>query len=627
MKKLLRFFSGGTLLIGLFILIEVGVVVVIDIGVDTYIINGILNACGIPADSMIALEANLYYFIAVTILKFFFTVLAIVLFFRIINKWEDPEFKIPWLVFLFALPMVTCVFYLIFANHGLPHKEKKVMKAYYKGIQPYFEESKKNNDLVAEELGNACGAFRYIANTAHTGIQKDNRMTYYKNGEQFFPAFIEGLKQAKEFIFIEFFIITDGEEWTAVQEVLKEKAQQGVDVRIIYDDMGSGGTISTFTPRRLRKYGIKAYKFHPFRPILSGVFNNRDHRKIVVIDHQMAFTGGINLADEYANKIERFGYWKDTMVKIEGSGISNLISTFLANYGIASKSGSEKLFKKNLTKSLMNTFEENNIGFNQKRISIKRVKDIVHEKYETSVAIMASPMFHKSPKETAEIIVSKIHIPEIERAEIGDNGLITFYIQNDFDKFLKHKYPVYRGEGYVMPFGDGPGDIDAALIGEQNYINILNYAKKKVYISTPYLVPTYQLFDALKNAALRGVDVRLIIPGIPDKKFVYLVAKAHFKPLLEAGVKIYKYTPGFNHMKSMLADDELSFVGTINFDFRSLVHHFECGTIIYNSKVNEAIHDDFEEMLSQSEQVSQSYKLNIFGRILCGIVKLIMPLL
>ena len=625
MKKLWRFLSGGTLLIFLFLLIEVGVVLIIDIGVDTYIINAIFVAAG--TDPFIQLQVSLYYTLVILILRVFFYFLAIVLFFRIINKWEDPEFKIPWLVFLFTFPMVTCLFYLIFANHGLPLKEKKVMKTYYTGIHPFTEINEKHNDEIVEELGNACGAFKYIANTAHVGIHKDNRITYYKNGESFFPAFIEGLKKAKEFIFIEFFIITDGQEWSAVQEVLKEKAQQGVDVRIIYDDMGSGGTISTFTPRILRKYGIKAYKFHPFRPILSGVFNNRDHRKIVVIDHQMAFTGGINLADEYANLIERFGYWKDTMVKIEGTGIANLISTFLANYGIASKSGSEKLFKKTLSNKLISLFNEDKIAFKEKRLSINRVKDVLHEKYETNAAIMTSPMFGKSPKETAEYIVSKIHIPEIEKAVISKSGLITFYIQNDFDKFLKHEYSAYKGEGYVMPFGDGPGDIDAALIGEQNYINILNFAQKKVYISTPYLVPTYQLMDALRNAALRGVDVRLIVPGIPDKKLVYLVAKAHFKPLLEAGVKIYKYTPGFNHMKSMLADDELAFVGTINFDFRSLVHHFECGTIIYKSKANEEIRDDFEEMLSQSEQVSQSYKLNIFGRILCGIVKLIMPLL
>ena len=478
-----------------------------------------------------------YVSLAIILIRFIFVVISIILFFRIINKWEDPEFKIPWLVFLFVFPIVTCTFYLIFTDHGLPRKEKKVMNEYYKRIEPYFQLSEEESNKAIEEIDHAAGVFKYINSTAKVGFHRDNRVTYYKNGEAFFPAFIEGLKKAKEFIFIEFFIITDGQEWSAVQEILKQKAQEGVDVRIIYDDMGCGGTISSFTPHKLRKFGIKCYKFHPFRPILSGVFNNRDHRKIVVIDHQMAFTGGINLADEYANLIKRFGYWKDTMVKIEGSGISNLISTFLANYDIA---------------------------------------------------------------------CGKVE---------------------DFDKFLNHEYPVYKGEGYVMPFGDGPGGIDDNLIGEQNYINILKYAKKKVYISTPYLIPTYQLMDAMRNAAMRGVEVNLIVPGIPDKKLVYLVAKAHFRPLLQAGVKIYTYTPGFNHMKSMLADDELAFVGTINFDFRSLVHHFECGTLIYKSKCIDDIRDDFDEMINQSKPVPQDFKLNIFARMLCGIVKLICPLL
>ena len=535
MKKFLRFITSGSLLIFLFLFIEVAIVLILDLNLEQYIIAFIVAAGKVTYDT--ALEIMTYLSLAIILIRFIFVIISIYLFFKIVNKWEDPEFKIPWLVFLFVIPIVTCTFYLIFADHGLPRREKKVMKEYYQRIEPYFQISEQDSKKAIEEIEEAAGVFRYINSTAKVGLHKDNRVTYYKNGEAFFPALIEGLKQAKEFIFIEFFIITDGQEWTAVQEILKQKAQEGVDVRIIYDDMGCGGTISSFTPHKLRKFGIKCYKFHPFRPILSGVFNNRDHRKIVVIDHQMAFTGGINLADEYANLIKRFGYWKDTMVKIEGSGISNLISTFLANYGIASK----------------------------------------------KVA--------------------------------------------DLEKFLDYEYPKYEGEGFVMPFGDGPGGIDDELIGEQNYINILKYAKRQVYISTPYLIPTYQLMDAMRNAAMRGVEVNLIVPGIPDKKLVYLVAKANFKTLLKAGVKIYTYTPGFNHMKSMLADDELSFVGTINFDFRSLVHHFECGTLIYKSEANKDIKADFIEMISQSKQVPQAYKLNIFARMLCGIVKLISPLL
>ena len=335
---------------------------------------------------------------------------------------------------------------------------------------------------------------------------------------------------------MEFFIITDGKWWDAVQEVLIQKAAEGVEVRIVYDDMGCSGTISSRTPKILAKYGIKAYKFHPFRPILSGVYNNRDHRKIVIIDHQFAYTGGMNLADEYANDITRFGYWKDTMVRIQGSAINNLIVTFLQNLNLA-------------------------VG----------------------------------------------HV-------------------SDYNKWLTHEYEEYDDEGFVMPFGDGPGGIDDALIGEQTYINILNYAKKKVYISTPYLVPTYGLLDALRNAALRGVEVHLIVPGIPDKKLVYAMAKSNFRFLLDAGVHIHIYTPGFNHMKSALADDELAFVGTINFDFRSLVHHFECGAILYKCNCMNEIRDDFEQMLSVSAEVPKNFKFKGFSKSVCSLLKIISAL-
>jgi cardiolipin synthase len=287
----------------------------------------------------------------------------------------------------------------------------------------------------------------------------------------------------------------------------------------------------------LRKLGIECYKFHPFRPILSGMYNNRDHRKIVIIDHEMAFTGGMNLADEYGNVIERFGYWKDTMIKIEGSGINNLIITFLQNFDLSC---------------------------------------------------------HKI---------------------------------SDYDKYIKYKYKEYDTSGYVMPFGDGPGGIDNALIGEQTYINILHYAKHEVYISTPYLVPTYGLIDALRNAATRGVKVHLIVPGIPDKKLVYRVAETNFRYLMSAGVKIYRYKPGFNHMKSIIADGKLAMVGTINFDFRSLVHHYECGAVLYKTECMKDILEDFKQMLSVSEEVPANFKPKNFTRLLCAVLKIITPLM
>jgi len=532
MKRLKRLFYSGFIFTILFLLIEILIVVFFELGIDTYIFSSLMSKSPKYAQALVIVNQ---IFTAIRIISF---VAAVIIFFRVINKYEDPEFKIPWLVFLFVFPFVTVFFFLIFKNHGLPRKETKYIKGFLKELEPYYQRNKIEFAKIEDELGRARGAFSYLLNTARVGAFKNNRVTYYPVGDKFFPDLIEGLKKAQKFIFIEFFIITDGKLWSEVKDILIQKAQEGVDIRIVYDDLGSNGTISYRTPKRLRKYGIKCYKFHPLRPILSGVYNNRDHRKIVVIDHQMAFTGGNNLADEYANIITRFGHWKDTMVKIEGTAISDLITTFIENYNIASK-------------------------------------DIV-------------PL---SP-------------------------------------YLDFEYPEFEDEGFVMPFGDGPGFYtNDHLIGEQNYINIINYATKKVFISTPYLIPTFGLMNALRNAALRGVDVHLIVPGIPDKKLVYKVAKSNFRVLLNAGVHIYTYTPGFNHMKTALADDELGFVGTINLDFRSLVHHFECGTLLYKTPCIKEISQDFQEMINQSALVPIDFKLGIFSRSFCGLIKIITPLL
>lgn len=531
MKKFLRNLFSGYFLIILVLLLELAVVIVFQFFSDD-IIAAILN---VP--EMSETTRGLIFLLVYFLIRLIVFVVAIIIFFKIVNKPEDPEFKIPWIVGMLLLPFFCSVLFLIFGNHGLRKKDRIIMKATRTAYHSHFEKNQKETKIIKEDLGNAFGAFKYINSVTKLGAHTNNRVTYYKNGEEFFPAFIEDLKKAKQFIFMEFFIISDGKEWDAVKEILIQKAKEGVDVRIIYDDMGCGGTISPHTPRELAGFGIHCFKFHPFRPILSGVYNNRDHRKIVVIDHQMAFTGGMNLADEYANEIERFGYWKDTMVKVEGSAIDNLIVIFLQNYNLCGE------------------------------------------------------------------------------------------FVSDYHKYLSYEYPKFKDEGYVMPFGDGPGDYDEALIGEQTYINILNYAQKTVYISTPYLVPTYGLLDALRNASLRGVDVHLIVPGIPDKKIVYAMAKSNFKFLLDAGVHIHIYKPGFNHMKSAIADGELAFVGTINFDFRSLVHHFECGSLLYKCNCMSEIVDDFKQMISVSDEVPKNFKFKGFSKSLCSLLKIISALL
>ena len=528
MKKFIRFIFSGYALMFLVLIFEIGLIIFFQFFYEAFN-EYLISHFNLETDSGII--GALFTLAGYGLFKLVSFIVALIIFFKIVNREEDPEFKIPWIVGMLLLPFFFSVMFLIFGKHELRKKDKVIVNATKNAYNAHFDVENK------KELGRAYGTFEYLKNTTLVGAHQNNKVTYYKNGEEFFPAFIEGLKKAKEFIFIEFFIIADGQMWTAVKDILIQKAAEGVDIRIIYDDMGCLGTIAGNTPRKFKKLGIKCYKFHPFRPIISGVYNNRDHRKIVVIDHQMAFTGGINLADEYANIKKRFGYWKDTMVKIEGSAINNLITVFLQNH---------------------------------------------------------------------DLCVGQV---------------------SDYNKYLMYEYKKFDDEGFVMPFGDGPGGVDDALVGEQNYINILNYATKSCYISTPYLIPTYSLLDAMRNAALRGVDVHLIIPGIPDKKAVYAVAKSNFRFLIKAGVKIHIYKPGFNHMKSMIADDELAFVGTINFDFRSLVHHFECGTILYKCDCMKQIREDFDEMISVSEQVPENYKPKVGTRWFCSIVKLITPLL
>ena len=523
MKKIRRNFTSGLYLFFVLMLLEILLVVLIQFFLDNIFENLGIN--------------NTWLYLAWSVIKLSEILFVIILYHKILNRHEDPEFKIAWLIFLLVLPLFTAFIYIIFGNHGISKKEERVVELSRATYVPYLKNQHKAIQINEEELGRGAGAFNYIQNTSGMGVHSHNHIEYYKNGETFFPAFIDAIKEAKEFIFIEFFIISDGCEWSEVKNILIEKAQQGVEVRLVYDDLGCSGTISPRTPKKLKKYGIKCYKFHKFKPFLHRSYNNRTHRKIVIVDHKYGFTGGINLADEYANKIQRFGYWKDTMIRIEGSAISNLITTFLQDYDLCARTPS------------------------------------------------------------------------------------------DYNKYLDFEYEKFPDEGFVSPFGDGPGGIDNALVGEQNYINILNYATKRVDISTPYLVPTYKLLDALRNAALRGVEVNLILPGIPDKRLVYMIAKSNFRFLLDAGVNIYLYTPGFNHMKSALADNELGFVGTINFDFRSLVHHFECGATLYKNPCLVELHEDFEEMIAASKKVPQDFKQKLGARFLCAILKLFFPLL
>jgi len=474
-------------------------------------------------------QAAIYILLAIFVIQ-------IIFFIMVINNDSIPELKIPWITFILALPVLGILSYIFFANHGMPRKQKKQIEKLLGKMENYYCLEAEKPQKMLNENPEYTGIINYLEKVQYMKGAEGNKVTYFKSGEEFFPDMISKLEEAEDFILMEFFIVDYGKEWDKIEDVLKRKAAQGVKVNFIYDDFGCSSTLKLNFCKKMRKAGINCYRVNKFRPVLSGIFNNRDHRKICVIDHKYGYTGGINLADEYANDIVRFGYWKDAMIRIEGPGIHNLIVMFLVIYDVT-------------------RFESSN-----------------YREY--------------------------------------------------FEKPFENK-----SNSYVFPFGDGPAPFWKDNSGEQTFINLLNAAKRSVCISSPYLIPTFSLMQALKNAALRGIDVKIVVPGIPDKKAVYLMAKSNFRKLTEAGVKVYTFTPGFNHEKLVIVDDEIAFIGTVNFDYRSLIHHFECGAIVYNSPAIKDMSDSFKDTISKSALVPATFKLNWFKRLMCAIMCLFAPLL
>ena len=379
----------------------------------------------------------------------------------------------------------------------------------------------------------------YIWKYGHYPVYHNTDVAFYADASQGLEAQLAELKKAEHFIFLEYFIVDQGVMFNRIVEVLEQKSKEGVDVRLIYDDIGCINTLPPKYYKILQAKGIKCAAFNPFRPIMSVIMNNRDHRKIFVVDGKVGFTGGINLADEYINVASRFGYWKDTGIRLEGEAVWSMTVMFLEMWNYINHSS------------------------------------------------------------------------------------------EDYKQFMPQVYQKepFEGDGFVQPYGDTP--LDHETVGENIYLNIINHAERYVYIFTPYLIIDNEMLVSLCNAAKRGVDVRIVTPGIPDKKMIFLLTQSHYEPLLKCGVKIYQYTPGFIHAKSFLCDDKIGTVGSINLDYRSLFLHFECGVFMYNTKALMQLKEDCMDTFAASEEMTLEFcrGQNVFIRIFQGMMRLFAPLL
>lgn len=484
-----------------------------------------------------ALIANALYDFSFYLLIIAYILSFILSIYILSMKNGNLDVKLPWIILILAFPVFGSLFYFLFHQQRVRKKVRKnIENQAYATKKIDFDHDQIYNKLlnIDKRLHNQSN---YIYKTNNLPAYQNTETTYLKIGEEFYNCLLEELKKAEKFIFIEMFIIKQGTMWNSIFNILKEKAASGVDVRVLYDDFGCINTLPYNYKKHIKKYNIKCEVFNPIYPIVTLAHNNRDHRKIIVIDGNTAFTGGINLSDEYINEIIRFGHWKDTGIMLKGDAVKSFTLMFLENW----------------------------------------------------------------------------------------------HIYRDMDENYKEFMPLnntIKNDSFVQPYMNTPMDSEE-LVARNVYINILNDATDYVYITTPYLVLDQDLENALTNAAKRGVDVRIITPHIPDKKYVYMVTRSNYTPLLKAGISIYEYTPGFIHAKNVCCDDKVATIGSINFDNRSFYHSYECGVWLCNSPIVLDIKKDFIETQEISLKVNEDFvnKIPFSKKLKTGLCRILSPLL
>lgn len=492
---------------------------------------------------LLAMAASLLriseYFIYFNILLRLISVVTVII---IINRHSNPSYKLAWVVPILMFPLFGGLFYLFIT--GQMHTKYYFFKlsASERSINRRYRQDTEVLEEIGAHFPERQTTVRYINNVSGMNAYRCTDAQYFPQGEDMFQSILRELENATKYIFIEFFIIKEGVMWDSILEILKRKAAEGIDVRVMYDGMGSMTLLPKNYPKTLESYGIKCRIFAPFTPFLSALQNNRDHRKILVIDGKTAYTGGANLSDEYINVGYQYGHWKDMSVMIKGPAAFSFARMFLHLWWHTAKT------------------EENIKNF--------------------------EPVF--SPSE-----------------------------------LMKENHT----SGYVMPYSDMPQD--KYQTGEYIYLDIINKAKKYIYITTPYLILDHEMMVALINASHSGVDVKIICPLVADHWYARAVAYSYYKELLDSGIELYEYTPGFIHGKTFCSDDEVAVVGSINLDYRSLYLHFECAAWFLDSPIVYSVRDDFKETLKKCQAITPESctKMHPLRKILNALLRLFAPLM
>lgn len=447
------------------------------------------------------------------------TILAFILVLIIYGKEQTSSMKMPWIILILSLPIMGVTLYLLVGLNVVPHKMRVRFQDVDAMLLPCLPENKEILDTMYEKQPRAAGISSYLSRNACYPVYQNTDVVYFDDASKGLEAQLRDLANAQKYIFMEYHAIEDKESWHRIQVILEERVKAGVEVHVFYDDMGSIWFIDRDFSQKMEALGIKCRVFNPLAPAFNMFLNNRDHRKITVIDGKIGYTGGYNLANEYFNITHPYGLWKDTGIRLEGDAVKSLSIAFL-------------------------------------------------EMWNASERTMPQ-----------EMDISKYLIP--------------------------YQYQA-KQTGFIHPYADSP--LDGEQVGEEVYISMVNEAQKYCWFITPYLIITDEMSHALTLAAKRGVDVRIITPGIPDKKIVYSVTRSFYNQLVKHGVRIFEWTPGFCHAKMSIADDIMATCGTINLDYRSLYHHFENGCFMVDCEAVIHIRQDFENMFAVCTEVTEKYK-------------------
>ena len=463
------------------------------------------------------------------------SVAAVFMVLFIVIKRDESTYKLLWLLIILTMPLVGALLYLFFGNKRTAKPLKKRLQGVASrgdprplpvGETPFAGEKRMEQTI------------RWLERKTGYPLCKARPVRYYPLGDDMFPDMLRDMKSARRSIYIEYFIIEPGQMWDAMLEVLEDKLRQGVDVRVMYDDLGSISSFNFSNARELTQKGIPCVPFNPLLA-LKGTANYRDHRKMLIVDNEIAYSGGINLSDRYINLEHPYGHWKDTGFRLTGEGVhsfTHLVLTFWNAFAL--------------------------------------------KKGEAGTPMPALQDSTEAPRET---------------------------------------------DGYVLSYYDSPLEHDAT--SNQLFIDLLSQSTDYAWFFTPYLMLGDDLMAAMLAAARRGVDVRIIMPGIPDKKLIFRMSRSFYQVLLNGGVKIYEYTPGFVHAKSFVSDDKVATIGTVNLDYRSLFLHFENNSLFYRSGIVEKIKEDFLATQALCSEV-QPYDKKRYSRrwAVDGLLRIFAPL-